>query len=71
MSELTYKAAIEELEQILNDLEREEIGVDELSTRLARAAKLMEFCKARLKSTEEEVARILKNLDESNDNSES
>ncbi len=68
--EITYKSAVEELEQILADMENEEIGIDELSIKLKRATMLMDYCKARLRSTEEEVNRILSSLEENTDNEE-
>jgi exodeoxyribonuclease VII small subunit len=68
--EITYKSAVEELEQILADMENEEIGIDELSTKLKRATTLMDYCKARLRSTEEEVNKILSSLEENTDNEE-
>lgn len=68
--EITYKSAVEELEKILADMENEEIGIDELSIKLKRATMLMDYCKARLRSTEEEVNRILSSLEENTDNEE-
>jgi exodeoxyribonuclease VII small subunit len=58
-TELNYDAAIEELEEIINGLEDESIGVDELSDRIKRAAELIQFCKAKLYRTDEEVKEIL------------
>jgi exodeoxyribonuclease VII small subunit len=65
MSEkLTYQQAIEELEQIVNEIENEEIAVDELSEKVKRASKLIRLCKAKLTKTEEEVAKVLDEIKE-------
>ncbi len=62
--ELTYQKAIEELEQIVNEIENEEIAVDELSEKVKRASKLIMLCKAKLTKTEEEVNKILEEIKE-------
>lgn len=59
---LTYTKAFEELEQIVIDIENEQIDVDELSEKVKRAAQLLKLCSAKLKSTEEEVDKILEDL---------
>lgn len=52
---LTYKEALTELEAILLKLESEEVDVDELSKHVKEATELVNYCKNRLKSTEEEL----------------
>lgn len=59
----SYSEALEELETIVSEVEKGEIGVDELSEKIERASKLIRFCKAQLKSTEEEVEKILEELE--------
>lgn len=61
-TELNYDDAIEELEEIINGMEDESIGVDELSNRIKRAAELIQFCKAKLYRTDKEVKEILATL---------
>lgn len=63
-NEITYQNAVSELEDILASLENEDTGIDELSDKLKRAAQLMDFCKAKLKSTEEEVNKILAGMND-------
>jgi exodeoxyribonuclease VII small subunit len=64
MSEqVNYTNAFEELQQIVSDIENGEISVDELSEKVKRAAQLIKICKNKLTSTEEDVNRILKDLD--------
>ncbi|MFA8449520.1 MAG: exodeoxyribonuclease VII small subunit [Bacteroidales bacterium] len=61
-SNISYKAAKEELEETLAYLESKEINVDELSDKVKRASELFQICKTKLTNTEEEVQKILKNI---------
>lgn len=61
--EPNYADAFEELQQIVAQIEDGQISVDELSEKVKRAAYLISLCKARLSSTEEDVNKILKDLD--------
>ena len=63
--EPNYTEAFEELQEIVLEIEQGEISVDELSEKVKRAAILIKICKAKLYSTEEDVARILKELEKS------
>ena len=65
MAEISYTAAYEELSQIVSDIEQGEISVDELSQKVKRAAELIKICKTKLTATEEDVSKILKELDTS------
>jgi exodeoxyribonuclease VII small subunit len=65
MNETNYTEAFEELNQIVSDIEQGEISVDELSQKVKRAAELIKICKAKLTTTEEDVSKILKDLDAS------
>jgi exodeoxyribonuclease VII small subunit len=60
-----YAEAFEELQQIVSEIEEGHISVDELSEKVKRAAFLINICKAKLSSTEEDVNKILKDLDNS------
>lgn len=59
---LTYKEAVQEVEDILRQIENEELEVDELSEKVKRATTLLKWCKEKLRSTEEEVESILKDI---------
>jgi exodeoxyribonuclease VII small subunit len=59
----TYTVAFEELQQIVEEIEQGEISVDELSEKVKRAAQLIKICKNKLSTTEEDVSKILKELD--------
>ena len=58
-----YKDAYEELQLIVSEIEEGQISVDELSEKVKRAAQLIRICKTKLASTEEDVNKILKDLD--------
>ncbi len=64
MKEQSYTKAIEELENIVAEIENEDISVDELSTKVKRAAELIRICKTVLYKTEEEVNTVLKEMQE-------
>ena len=64
MSEIPdYTAAFEELQEIVAEIERGEISVDELSQKVKRATELIRICNTKLKTTEEDVSRLLKDLE--------
>ena len=67
MSEqISYSDAFQELQSIVSEIEQGEISVDELSQKVKRASQLIKICKLKLTSTEEDVNKILKELDDSN-----
>jgi exodeoxyribonuclease VII small subunit len=59
----TYTEAFEELQSIVSEIEEGRISVDELSAKVKRAAILIRICKNKLSSTEEDVNKILKELE--------
>jgi exodeoxyribonuclease VII small subunit len=58
-----YAAAMVELEQILADLERADLDVDQLGAKVSRAAELIRACRDRIGSARLEVERIVADLD--------
>lgn len=65
MSEtINYTEAFKELQEIVTEIEEGEISVDELSAKVKRAAQLILICRKKLTSTEEDVNKILKELEE-------
>ncbi|WP_240312687.1 exodeoxyribonuclease VII small subunit [Flavihumibacter solisilvae] len=60
---LTYESAYAELQEIALAIENETISVDQLAEKLKRAAQLIEFCQSRLRSTEQEVNKIISQLE--------
>jgi len=64
---ITYEEAFRELKEIVNEIEEGDISVDELSTKVKRASKLIKICKGKLTSTEEDVNKILEELQENDE----
>ena len=62
--QLTYSLALTELEEIISAIESEEINIDTLSEKVKRATYLIRFCKGRLRNTEEEVKKVLSEIEE-------
>jgi len=58
---LNYSSALEELENIIQDIENEEINIDDLSVKVKRASVLLKFCKEKLRTTEGDIQAILGN----------
>lgn len=58
----SYKEAIQEIETIIGSIEHEEIDVDTLSEKVKKISSLIVTCKSKLKTTEEEIDTILKNI---------
>jgi exodeoxyribonuclease VII small subunit len=58
-----YTKAFEELQAIVTEIEQGEISVDELSEKVKRATELIQKCKLKLTTTEEDVNKILKELE--------
>lgn len=55
---LTYESAYAELQQIMQQVQSETIGIDDLTAKIARASELIRFCRERLRMTEEEVKSL-------------
>ncbi|MGO9378586.1 MAG: exodeoxyribonuclease VII small subunit [Dissulfurispiraceae bacterium] len=61
--ELTYRHALAELEEIIGRIESEEVDVDGLAEQVKRAAVLIRFCREKLKNTEEDVKKVLSEME--------
>ena len=59
---LTYNSAIEEIEQIIAKIENDEYSIDDLAERVKRISVLINYCKEKLHNTEEELEKVLKNM---------
>ena len=62
--EITYSLALEELQEIINDLESDQIDTDELEKKVERANELLQQCQKRLTSTQMQVEKIIEALNE-------
>lgn len=60
---LTYEKAYEELKLIASEIEDETVSVDVLAAKVKRASELIAFCQTKLRSTEEEVSKIIKQME--------
>ena len=61
--QINYTDAFAELQEIVSEIEQGEISVDELSEKVKKAALLINICKTKLSTTEEDVTQILKELE--------
>jgi exonuclease VII small subunit len=58
--EIKYEEALSQLEDIVSKMENEELDIDELTTELKKAQKLVKLCKDKLTKTDKEIKTILK-----------
>jgi len=65
--QLAYSQALMELEQIIGEIETEDVDVDVLAGKVKRAALLVKFCKTRLRDAEEEVKKIMAEIEADSD----
>ena len=59
-----YAAAQRELEDILAELERSDVDVDRLATRVRRAAELIAFCRQRIGDARLQIDQVVADLGE-------
>lgn len=57
-----YGQALEELEELLEELEDADIDVDHLAQRVARGVELVRFCRARLAVVTADVDNVVSDL---------
>ncbi len=57
--EMTYSAAIAEVEKILERFNSEQMEVDELGEQVKRATELIKFCREKLRKAESDVEAVL------------
>lgn len=60
--EITYTEAKKEIEKIVDLIDSDELDVDQLSKYVKRASQLVTFCKQKLSETDEELQKILEEL---------
>ena len=53
--EITYKKAVQQLEQIVNKLENGELDIDTMTEQLKEAQHLSKFCKDKLNKVDEYI----------------
>lgn len=55
---LTYENAMQELQQLTDQLQNDQIGIDQLSEKIKRAKELIEYCRTTLRTTEEDLGGL-------------
>jgi exodeoxyribonuclease VII small subunit len=60
---LNYEEAYQELAHIAAEIETESVSVDVLAEKVKRASVLIAFCQSKLRSTETEVNKIIKQME--------
>lgn len=63
VSEMSFEAAMQELEQVVGKLERGDVALEQSITLYERGAELKKRCEAKLKEAEEKVAAITLDAD--------
>lgn len=63
IEDLSFEAAMTELEQVVTKLERGDVALEDSITLYERGAALKAHCEARLKAAEEKVAAITLSAD--------
>lgn len=61
---LTYNRALSQLEAILTQMRSDNCDVETLAERTRQAAELLEYCRKRLTTTENELEAILRKLEQ-------
>ena len=59
--ELKYEDAVRQLETIVDKLESNELGIDQLSSELKKSHQLIKLCKEKLTKTDNEIKKLLDN----------
>ncbi len=60
--EFSFSEAVAEIERILKNIESGELDVDKLAVEVKRASDLIRQCQKKLRTTEEEINSIFKDL---------
>ena len=61
--EISYTESIKELEKILERIENDDLDVDILTQEIKKASELIKACKEKLYKTDEEIKKILDNIE--------
>ena len=60
--EFSFNEAVIEIEKVLKNIENGDLDLDKLSVEVKRASELIKQCQKKLRSTEDEINNILKDL---------
>lgn len=61
--QIGYADAMRELDDILEELERDDLDVDVLATRVQRASELIQLCRGRIARAQADVDRVVTDLE--------
>ena len=61
--EIGYADAMSELDDILEELERDDLDVDVLAARVQRASELIQLCRGRIARAQADVDRVVTDLE--------
>jgi len=61
--QIGYAEAIAEIEETIAKIEGEELDVDEITQKVKRVSYLLKLCREKLRNTEAEVDKILKEME--------
>jgi exodeoxyribonuclease VII small subunit len=62
--EIKYSDALQEIEEIIQLIENEELDLDDLSEKVKRVTSLIKLCKKKLHETENDIQKVLDEMDE-------
>lgn len=62
--EISYQEAIQEIEEIIKKIESGELDVDQLTGQVKRVSYLLDICRKKLKTAEEEIEKIIEGMKE-------
>ncbi len=69
--QIKYKEAVERLDEIIAELDKDDVDVDELAEQVKEAVELIRLCKSRIDKAEMEVKKVVDDLNkESKENSD-
>lgn len=60
--EFSFNEAVVEIEEILKNIESGDLDIDKLSVEVKRASELIKQCQKKLRSTEDEINSIFKEM---------
>ncbi|MCG9910959.1 MAG: exodeoxyribonuclease VII small subunit [Flavobacteriales bacterium] len=61
---ITYSEALEELEKLSDEMESGKTDPDALIEKIKRSLELVQFCRTRLRETEEQIQKLKDNTEE-------
>ncbi len=61
--EIGYADAMRELDEILEELERDDLDVDVLAARVQRASELIQLCRGRIARAQADVDKVVTDLE--------